>query len=158
MTVADVLLLASSPAVPGGVSPPAFLKCPPPHRPRFPGPTPFPCHLSAQKNFSWIRSILKRFHPSYKRCVYCMYISSPLPQEPTPCHLFSSRNPSLFCSKNQSVNCTPFTPTPPWFHLPNKYYTWVSLKVRIFLVTILHPRKGLRKLATGELMPATAGL
>ena len=71
---------------------------------------------------------------------------------------FPSRNPSLFRSKNQSVNCTPFTPTPPWFHLPNKYYTLVSLKVRIFLVTILHPRKWLRKLATGELMPATAGL
>lgn len=89
MTVADALLLASSPAVPGGVSSPAYLKCPPPHRSRFPGPTPFPCHLSAQKNFCWIRSILKRFHPSHKRCVYCMYISSTLPQEPAPCHLVS---------------------------------------------------------------------
>lgn len=108
-----------------GQETPAFLKCPPQHRPRFPGPTPFPSHLSAQKNFSWIRSILKRFRPSHKQCVYCMYISSPLPQEPAPVTSLPSRNSSLFSSKNQSANFTPFTPTPPRFHLPNKYYTSV---------------------------------
>ena len=81
------------------------------------------------------------------------------PSGPSPCHLVPlQKSFSLPLKKNQSANFTPFTPTPPRFHLPNEYYTSASLKVRISLVTILHPRKWPRKLAAGELMRRTAGL
>ena len=91
---------------------PAFLKCPPQHRPRVPGPAPSPSHLSAQKNFSWIKSILKRLRPSRKRCVYCMYISSPLRQDPAPVTSFPSRNPSLFRSKKINQLISPLSLPP----------------------------------------------